>query len=87
VAGDVDVKSKTCGCGKVPSFGPRGGKRVHCSGCRVDGDVDLIHKLCTTCDEISASFAPPGRHPTRCAGCRLRGDVSVHARMCSGCPK
>jgi hypothetical protein len=28
MAGDVDVKSKTCGCGKRPSFGPPGGKKV-----------------------------------------------------------
>jgi hypothetical protein len=35
VAGDVDVKNKKCGCGIQPTFGPPGGKAVHCSGCRV----------------------------------------------------
>jgi hypothetical protein len=87
VAGDVNVVDKKCGCGKLPSFGPVGGKAVHCAGCRVEGDVDLKSKMCTTCDEVRASFAPPGQRATRCAGCRIRGDVNVVSRMCSGCPK
>jgi hypothetical protein len=87
IAGDVDVMNKTCGCGKRPSFGPRGGKAVRCAGCRVEGDVSLVRKMCTTCDEVRANFAPPGQRAARCARCRLRGDVNVHARMCSGCPK
>jgi hypothetical protein len=87
VAGDVDMVSKKCGCGKLPSFGPRGGKRVHCAECRVEGDVDLRSKMCSTCDEVRPSFAPPGQRATRCAGCHIRGDVNVVSRMCSGCPK
>jgi hypothetical protein len=87
VAGDVNVVSKRCGCGKRPVFGPVGGKKVHCAGCRVEGDVDLMNKMCSTCNEVRANFAPPGRRRTRCAGCRLRGDVNVCDRMCSGCPK
>jgi hypothetical protein len=87
VAGDVDVKSKKCGCGKVPSYGPHGGKAVHCAGCRVEGDVNLRSKMCTTCDEVQPTFAPPGQRATRCAVCRLRGDVNVCNRMCSNCPK
>jgi hypothetical protein len=87
VAGDVNVKDKKCGCGKIPSFGPPGGKKVHCAGCRVEGDVDLINQMCSTCDEVRASFAPPGQRATRCAGCRFRGDVNVRDRMCSGCAK
>jgi hypothetical protein len=85
--GDVNVVNKKCGCGKQPSFGPRGGKRVHCAGCRVEGDVNLVSEMCSTCDEVQANYAPPGHRPTRCAGCRLRGDVNVHSRMCSGCAK
>jgi hypothetical protein len=81
------VLHKKCGCGKQPSFGPVGGHRVRCAGCRVEGDVDLVSKMCSTCDEVHASFAPPGQRATRCAGCRIRGDVNVVSRMCSGCPK
>jgi hypothetical protein len=87
IAGDVDVVSKKCGCGKKPSFGPRGGKKVHCAGCRVEGDVDLINKMCTTCGEKVPSFAPAGaKRALRCGSCRSPGDVDVKNKRC-GCSK
>jgi hypothetical protein len=87
VAGDVDVVTKKCGCGKVPSFGPVGGKKVRCAGCRVEGDVDLAHRMCTTCGETRPNFAPAGtKSALRCGGCRVAGDVDVKNQKC-GCGK
>jgi hypothetical protein len=87
VPGDVNVVNKTCGCGKRPSFGPRGGKAVHCAGCRVEGDVNLISKMCSTCGEKVPSFAPAGtKRAIRCGGCRVAGDVNVKDKTC-GCGK
>jgi hypothetical protein len=87
IAGDVDVANKKCGCGKVPAFGPLGGKRVHCAGCRVEGDVDLKNKMCSACGEKVPSFAPAGaKRALRCGGCRVKGDVDVTNKKC-GCGK
>jgi hypothetical protein len=87
IAGDVNVKDKTCGCSKQPVFGPRGGKAVHCAGCRVEGDVDLKHPKCSTCCETRPSFAPAGtKRALRCGGCRIAGDVDVANKKC-GCGK
>jgi hypothetical protein len=87
VAGDVNVVNKKCGCGKKPTFGPRCGKAVHCAGCRVEGDVDLVNKMCSTCSKKQPAFAPLGaKRALRCGGCRVAGDVNVKHKMC-GCGK
>jgi hypothetical protein len=83
VDGDVDIANKKCGCGKSPSFGPRGGRPVHCARCKVDGDINLKIKLCTTCKERAPSFAPAGaERPVRCGGCKQPGDVDVKHPKC-----
>jgi hypothetical protein len=83
VAGDVNVADKKCGCGKRPSFGPRGGKKMHCAGCRVEGDVNLRSKMCSTCGEKRPTFSPAGAEkPLRCGGCRVAGDVDVVNKKC-----
>jgi hypothetical protein len=68
------VVSKKCACGKRPSFGPPGGKTVHCAGCRVEGDVNLTSKMCSTWVKNIPPLPPrvPSAH-SGAAGAAWRG--------------
>jgi hypothetical protein len=75
------------GCPKYATFGPAGGRAHRCNDCRIEGDVDVLSDLCTTCLAVSASYGTTSEGPRRCAVCKLPGDVSKLKRLCRTCYK
>jgi hypothetical protein len=75
------------GCPKRAIFGPAGGRAHRCGDCRIEGDVDVVNDVCTTCLAVSASYGSTSEGPRRCAGCKLPGDVNKHKRLCRTCFK
>jgi hypothetical protein len=75
------------GCAKRAIFGPAGGRAHRCGDCRIEGDVDVLSDLCTTCLAVSASYGSKSEGPRRCAGCKLPGDVNKNKALCRTCYK
>jgi hypothetical protein len=75
------------GCPKRATFGPAGGRAHRCGDCRIEGDVDVLNDVCTTCLAVSASYGSTSEGPRRCAGCKLPGDVDKNKALCRTCYK
>jgi hypothetical protein len=74
-------------CPKRAAFGPAGGRAHRCGDCRIEGDVDVVSAICSTCLAFTASYGSKSEGARRCAGCRLPGDVSKLKRLCRTCFK
>eukprot|EP00161_Ancyromonas_sigmoides_P022241 TRINITY_DN6779_c0_g1_i1.p1 TRINITY_DN6779_c0_g1~~TRINITY_DN6779_c0_g1_i1.p1 ORF type:complete len:237 (+),score=16.23 TRINITY_DN6779_c0_g1_i1:83-712(+) len=75
------------GCPKHAKFGPMGGRAHRCGDCRIEGDVDVLSSICSTCLAFTASYGSKSEGARRCAGCKLPGDVSKLKRLCRTCYK
>jgi hypothetical protein len=74
-------------CPKYANFGPAGGRAHRCGDCRIEGDVDVVNAICSTCLAFTASYGSTSEGPRRCAGCKLPGDVNKGRRLCRTCYK
>jgi hypothetical protein len=75
------------GCPKLATFGPAGGRAHRCKDCRIEGDVDVLSSICSTCLAFTASYGSTSEGPRRCFGCKLPGDVPKYKRLCRTCYK
>jgi hypothetical protein len=82
-----NVKNMCKGCGrKQPSYGLKGGKATHCSGCSTDEMVDLVSNLCSTPDCYkNATKGFPGQKATRCKDHEEPGMITTRVRKCASC--
>jgi hypothetical protein len=75
------------GCPKYATLGPAGGRAHRCNDCRIEGDVDVLSDVCTTCLAVSATYGSTSEGRRRCFGCKLPGDVNKNKALCRTCFK
>jgi hypothetical protein len=75
------------GCPKLANFGPAGGRAHRCGDCRIEGDVNVVNDICTTCLAFTAIYGSTSEGPRRCGGCKLPSDVNKNKALCRTCYK
>lgn len=75
------IKSRHCG--RTPSFGFKGGKRISCAAHKSEGMENLNITKCqgARCN-VTPSFGPPGSSPTFCKKHKGKAMINLISRQC-----
>ena len=80
----VNVKSKHCQCGKIPTYNEPGEtKGICCASCKTDSMVDVKHKKCQ-CGKRPIYNESGETTPICCSSCKTDSMVDVADKMCPG---
>ncbi len=79
----IDVKKRTCKCGKKPVFGLTTDKIAnYCKNCKLDGMINIVAKKCK-CGKKQPRYAYLGKKAMYCKNCKKDGMIDVSVKRCA----